>query len=101
MDRSYIADGYGAQYIMQYDANGKLLNSFGGEAQKKKPRQCAWHLCRHKIERAGLLITDRTRNCFKKSSSMVASSKPYTGACVCRPVIHGKTYMLLFCAVRA
>jgi hypothetical protein len=24
------ADGYGAQYILQYDSNGKLKNYFGG-----------------------------------------------------------------------
>ncbi len=29
----YIADGYGSQYIMQYDRNGKLKGVFGGRGQ--------------------------------------------------------------------
>lgn len=89
----YIADGYGAQFITQYDAKGKLLNIFGGRGTEEKHLDNAHGIC---IDgRNGdpfLLITDRTRNCFKKfkfDGSYIETVK-IPGACVCRPVIHGK-----------
>ena len=88
----YIADGYGAQYIMHYDANGKLKNFFGGKGTEEKNLDNAHGITVDK--RSGkptLLITDRTRNCFKRFSLdgkfMETISLP--GACVCRPVIKG------------
>ena len=30
----FIADGYGAQYIMHYDQQGKLKNYFGGVGRR-------------------------------------------------------------------
>ena len=32
----YVADGYGAQYILHYDAEGKLKNYFGGRGTEDK-----------------------------------------------------------------
>jgi peptidylamidoglycolate lyase len=88
----YIADGYGAQYIMHYDANGKLKNFFGGKGTESKHLDNAHGITVDR--RSGtptLLITDRTRNCFKRFSLdgkfMEAIMLP--GACVCRPVIKG------------
>lgn len=88
----YIADGYGAQYIMRYDERGKLKNFFGGRGETKANLDNA-----HGITldtRNGdttLLITDRTRNCFKRFSldGNLIEVIELPGACVCRPVIHG------------
>jgi sugar lactone lactonase YvrE len=88
----YIADGYGSQYIMHYDASGKLKHFFGGKGTEEKNLDNAHGIT---VDRRGstptLLITDRTRNCFKRfamdGSLMETISLP--GACVCRPVIHG------------
>jgi hypothetical protein len=88
----FIADGYGAQYIMQYDSNGKLKNYFGGRGYGDIHFDNAHGITFDR--RAGdttLLITDRTRNCFKrftKEGTLIEVLK-LPGACVCRPVIHG------------
>ncbi len=88
----YIADGYGLQYIMQYDANGKLKNIFGGKGTEKENLDNAHGITvdrRHASPT--LLITDRTRNCFKRFSmdGKLMEVLELPGACVCRPVIHG------------
>ncbi|MEJ7738481.1 MAG: 6-bladed beta-propeller [Chitinophagaceae bacterium] len=88
----YIADGYGSQYVMHYDAKGKLKNFFGGKGDQPANLDNAHGICvdTRKLVPT-LLITDRTRNCFKRFSMdgkyMETISLP--GACVCRPVIKG------------
>lgn len=89
----FIADGYGAQYVLHYDAKGKLKGYFGGRGQGDKFLDNAHGIC---IDRRDgnptLLVTDRTRNCFKRFSfsGELQSIIPVPGACVCRPVIRGK-----------
>ena len=89
----YIADGYGSQFIMQYDAQGKLKNIFGGRGTEEKNLDNAHGICVDKRDgNTTLLVTDRTRNCFKRFSLdgkwMETIALP--GACVCRPVIKGE-----------
>lgn len=88
----YIADGYGAQYILHYDSNGKLLSWFGGRGDGDKHLDNAHGICIDK--RSGketLLVTDRTRNAFKRFDleGNLLQVIHLPGACVCRPVIHG------------
>lgn len=88
----YIADGYGAQYIMQYDANGKLKNFFGGKGDQPANLDNAHGICIDtRRTEPSLLITDRTRNCFKRFSfdGKLIETIALPGACVCRPVIRG------------
>ena len=87
----FIADGYGAQYILHYDKTGKLKNYFGGRGQGDEHLDNAHGICwdtRRKDH--SLLITDRTRNCFKHFSreGKLLEVIALPGACVCRPVIH-------------
>jgi peptidylamidoglycolate lyase len=88
----YVADGYGSQYIMHYDANGKLKHFFGGRGEEQKNLDNAHGIC---VDRRGavptLLVTDRTRNCFKRFSldGRWIETIALPGACVCRPVIKG------------
>jgi peptidylamidoglycolate lyase len=87
----FIADGYGAQYILHYDKSGKLKNYFGGRGQGDEHLDNAHGICwdtRRKDHT--LLITDRTRNCFKHFSreGKLLEVIALPGACVCRPVIH-------------
>ncbi|MES2426003.1 MAG: 6-bladed beta-propeller [Bacteroidota bacterium] len=88
----FIADGYGAQYITHYDKNGKLLNYFGGKGEGDEHLDNAHGIV---IDRRKgtptLLITDRTRNCFKRFSmdGKLIEIIKLPGACVCRPVIKG------------
>jgi sugar lactone lactonase YvrE len=88
----YVADGYGAQYIIHYDAKGKIKNFFGGRGDKTENLDNAHGITIDRRKSSpDLLITDRTRNCFKRFSMdgklLEVISLP--GACVCRPVING------------
>ena len=88
----YIADGYGEQYTMQYDAKGKLKNFFGGRGEGNEHFDNAHGITIDtRQEQLTLLITDRTRNCFKRFSmdGKLIEVISLPGACVCRPVIHG------------
>jgi len=87
----FIADGYGAQYILHYDKNGKLLHYFGGRGDGDEHFDNAHGICWDtRRSDHSLLITDRTRNCFKRFSKegKLLEILPLPGACVCRPVIH-------------
>jgi hypothetical protein len=87
----YIADGYGLQYIMHYDIKGKLKNVFGGKGAGKENLDNAHGITLDTRQTyATLLITDRTRNCFKRFSldGKLLEVIELPGACVCRPVIH-------------
>ncbi len=89
----FIADGYGAQYILHYDKTGKLLNYFGGRGEGDTHFDNAHGIC-WDTRRAdhSLLITDRTRNCFKRftKEGQLLEVLSLPGACVCRPVVHGE-----------
>ncbi|RAJ76813.1 hypothetical protein CLV59_108334 [Chitinophaga dinghuensis] len=88
----YIADGYGLQYILHYDRNGKLLNTFGGRGEGDAHLDNAHGICVDRRQgTASLLVTDRTRNCFKRFSmdGHLQEVISLPGACVCRPVIKG------------
>jgi peptidylamidoglycolate lyase len=88
----YIADGYGLQYVMHYDDKGKLLGHFGGRGTEEKNLDNAHGITVDRRRGEGqLLVTDRTRNCFKRFSfdGELKSVIHLPGACVCRPVISG------------
>ena len=88
----FIADGYGAQYTIHYDKDGKLKNFWGGRGDGDEHFDNAHGIL---IDTRGLtktlLITDRTRNCFKRFSmdGKLLDIIKLPGACVCRPVING------------
>jgi len=88
----YIADGYGAQYITHYDKNGKLKGFFGGRGEGDDHLDNAHGITIDRRQATPtLIITDRTRNCFKRFSmdGKLIEVIKLPGACVCRPVIKG------------
>ncbi|MBL0744762.1 6-bladed beta-propeller [Chryseolinea lacunae] len=88
----YIADGYGSQYILQYDAAGKLKGYFGGRGEGDEKLDNAHGIVVDKRKgEPTLLVTDRTRNCFKRFTldGKLIEIIQLPGACVCRPVIKG------------
>lgn len=88
----FIADGYGAQYILHYDSKGKLKNYFGGRGEGDTHLDNAHGICFDtRNDKNSLIITDRTRNCFKRFSKngQLLDIIKLPGACVCRPVIKG------------
>lgn len=88
----YVADGYGIQYITYYDTDGKIKNIFGGRGTEEKHLDNAHGICiDYRVTPETLLVTDRTRCCFKRYSlaGEYIETISLPGACVCRPVIKG------------
>jgi hypothetical protein len=86
----FIADGYGAQYVLKYDSKGKLLHYFGGRGEGDEHLDNAHGICFDtRNDNHSLLVTDRTRNCFKRfhKEGRLLEVIKLPGACVCRPVI--------------
>ncbi|MDP3468434.1 MAG: hypothetical protein Q8S11_08875 [Daejeonella sp.] len=86
----FVADGYGAQYILHYDANGKLKNYFGGRGVGDEFLDNAHGIViDRRYTQPSLLVTDRTRNCFKRFTmdGKLQEIINLPGACVCRAVI--------------
>ncbi|MBM3443241.1 MAG: 6-bladed beta-propeller [Bacteroidetes bacterium] len=88
----FIADGYGKQYVLHYDPKGRLKGYFGGRGEGDAYLDNAHGICMdHRGGSPTLLVTDRTRNCFKRFSlsGQLQDIIRIPGACVCRPVIKG------------
>ncbi|GJM31271.1 MAG: peptidylglycine monooxygenase [Saprospiraceae bacterium] len=94
----YIADGYGLQYILHYNAKGKLLNVFGGRGPGEEHFDNAHGICldTRTPEAPTLLITARQQNKLKRFSldGRLLKVIDLPGAYICRPVIHGQEVYL-------
>ena len=89
----FIADGYGLQYILHYDNRGNLKKYFGGKGEGDRHLDNAHGICFDTRNRDhSLLVTDRSRNCFKRfdTEGKLLEVIKLPGACVCRPVIKGE-----------
>jgi hypothetical protein len=87
----YVADGYGSQYIIQYDTHGNYIRHFGGDGNEDKHLKNAHGVC---IDQRGknnptLLCTSRLHNSFKRFTldGQYISTIFLPGAYVCRAVI--------------
>ncbi len=89
----YVADGYGKDFIIQYDAFGKYINHFGGRGAEQKHLKNAHGVCVDSRDknRPCLLVTSREQNAFKRYTfkGEYIDTIPLPGAWVCRPVIKG------------
>lgn len=91
----YIADGYGANYILQFTKDGEFIRKIGeGRGTGQNQFQTAHGVC---IDYRGkgnptLLITSRAANCFKRFTldGQFIEQIDLPGAFVCRPVIHNQ-----------
>lgn len=91
----YVVDGYGLNYVMQYDRAGKLIRYWGGKADPDK-LDTTFDCChgivvdRRNPASPTLLITDRRRNALKRFSldGKYLSTIALPGSYICRPVIH-------------
>lgn len=92
----YVADGYGSNFVLRYDRNGKFISRFGGKEgvpltqRLNSPHGIAVDT-RSGAANATLLITSRGDNCFHRFSleGDYLATIPTPGAFVCRPVIAG------------
>jgi hypothetical protein len=87
----YVADGYGSQYIIQYDVEGNYLRHFGGKGDEDDQFQTAHGVCIDARDRAHptLLCTSRAHNSFKRFTldGEYISTIFLPGAYVCRAVM--------------
>ena len=89
----YVADGYGKDFIIRYDAQGRYKNHFGGRGTEDKHLLNAHGVCmdyRNK-EKPLLVVTSRQQNAFKRYTlnGEYVDTISLPGAWVCRPVIRG------------
>lgn len=93
----YVVDGYGSQFVLQYDHNGKFIRRFGGkdgvpaEQRLNTAHGIAVDL-RAGDNQATLLITSRQDHCFRRFTLDGKYRETITvpGAMVCRPVFAGQ-----------
>ncbi len=88
----YVADGYGKDFIIQYNSKGEYIRHFGGRGNFDKHLLNAHGVC---IDTRGnepaLVVTSRQQNAFKRYSltGNYIDTIALSGAWVCRPVITG------------
>ena len=91
----YIADGYGSQYVLQFNKNGEFIRKIGeGRGTGNAQFQTAHGVCIDDRKKGDptLLVTSRASNCFKRFTleGKYLETISLPGAFVCRPVIHGE-----------
>ncbi|MBZ4190907.1 6-bladed beta-propeller [Niabella beijingensis] len=86
----YITDGYGLQYVIQYDSRGNYIRHWGGRGHQEDQFDCA-HGITIDTRKGGssLLITSRNHNAFKRFTldGQYRETIYLPGSFVCRPVI--------------
>jgi hypothetical protein len=91
----YVADGYGSDYILQYNSKGQYIRHFGGRNNANKAHNL---MNAHGVavdtrdkNNPTLICTSREENCFKVFSldGKYLKTIELPGMYVCRPVIHG------------
>lgn len=89
----YVADGYGLNYVMVYDENGRYLRHWGGRGSGPYAYQCCHGIAiDERGEERTLLITSRQENCWKRYTmdGVFIAQIDLPGSFVCRPVIQGQ-----------
>lgn len=67
----YVADGYGSQYILQYDSKGQFIRKFGGDGFQDRTKFKNAHgvtLDTRDKDNPTLICTARIKNTFKRFS---------------------------------
>ena len=91
----YVADGYGSDYIIQYNSRGQYIRHFGGHnnANPEHNLKNAHGVCVDTRDKANptLICTSREENCFKVFTldGRYLRRIDLPGMYVCRPVIDG------------
>ncbi len=93
----YVADGYGMNFIMQYDSKGNYIRHWGGRAkggyEDEKFDTCHGVLVDTRDpNNLTLLITDRVNQSLKRFTldGKFIERYHYPGSFICRPVLHGE-----------
>ena len=89
----YVADGYGKDFVIQYDHTGRYIRHFGGRGDGEQYLLNAHGICIDHRDKKNpcLVVTSRQQNAFKRYTmdGKYINTVPLPGAWVCRPVIKG------------
>ncbi len=86
----YVVDGYGKDFVIQYDHKGRYIRHFGGRGNEEKHLLNAHGICvDYRGHHPTLIVTSRQQNAFKRYSMQgeFIETIALPGAWVCRPVI--------------
>lgn len=98
----YVADGYGSQYVIQFDAAGHYIRHFGGKGNDLHHFDFAHGIAIDDRRGAGneiLLVTSRRQSCIKTFSldGKYLGEISLPGGYPCRPVMYGKNMLISLC----
>ncbi len=89
----YVADGYGSQFIIQYDSKGKYIRHWGGKGEGDDQFDTAHGVALDLRDKNNptVLCTSRVHNSFKRFTldGKYLATIFLPGAFVCRPVLDG------------
>jgi peptidylamidoglycolate lyase len=89
----YVADGYGKDFIIQYNYKGTYIRHWGGRGSEEKHLKNAHGICYDNRDKNNpvLMVTSREQNAFKRYTleGKYIDTISLPGAWVCRPVIKG------------
>lgn len=89
----YVVDGYGQDWVIQYNSRGEYIRHFGGKGEKEENLANAHGICidNRNPKQPCLIVSSRVQNAFKRYTLEGAyiDTIPLPGAWVCRPVING------------
>jgi peptidylglycine monooxygenase len=93
----YVVDGYGSNYVLRYDRNGKFLSRFGGkegvpEGERLNNAHGIAIDTRQGANQATVIATSRADKCFRRFTleGKYLETIEVPGAMICRPVISGQ-----------
>ncbi|WP_316767662.1 6-bladed beta-propeller [Pedobacter frigiditerrae] len=89
----YVTDGYGLQFVIQYNSKGEYIRHFGGRGDGPSNLDCAHGIAldNRNADKNILLVTSRNQNAFKQFSltGEYLGTIDMPGSFVCRPVVKG------------
>lgn len=89
----YVADGYGKDFIIQYNYKGEYIRHWGGRGDEEKHLRNAHGICIDTRDKSNtvIIVTSREQNAFKRytTEGVYIDTVHLPGAWVCRPVING------------
>ncbi|WP_345949612.1 MULTISPECIES: 6-bladed beta-propeller [unclassified Mucilaginibacter] len=89
----YVTDGYGHQFVIQYDHAGNYIRHWGGKGDGREQFDCAHGITvDSRYSEPSLLITSRNHQALKRFTldGQYIETISLPGSFICRPVIHGK-----------
>lgn len=90
----YVTDGYGLQFIIQFDYRGQYIRHWGGVGEADDKFDCVHGIAidNRKLDKPKLIITSRNHNAFKRFTldGRYLETISLPGSFVCRPVIKDK-----------